>query len=164
MSDSLPRVVFDTNVFIQAFLNPRGPSGRCFQLARERTILLFVSKKLAAEIEEVIARPAVRSVVRINYEVQKDRFLSEIKSSAYPFAELNGVFALPRDPKDEMLIDLAVGCEADFLVSRDNDLLDLMTGIDNESKQFRQRFRGLKVVDPNEFLRIVDEIDLALQP
>ncbi len=164
MRGSLPRVVLDTNIFIQAFLNPHGPSGLCFQLARERRISLFVSKKLLAEIEEVIARPAIRSVVRINYEEQKYRFLLEIKSSAYPATELSGTFELPRDPKDEMVVDVAVGCDADFIVSWDDDLLNLMTGTDLVCKQFRQRFRGLKVVDPNEFLRTVHELLLALQP
>ncbi len=62
-----------------------------------------------------------------------------------------------------MIIELAVECDADFIVSWDNDLLDLMTGIDLESKQFRQRFRGLKIVNPNEFLKAIDEINLALR-
>ena len=35
------------------------------------------------------------------------------------------MLAYPRDPNDEMLIDLAVAVEADFLVTLDNDLLDL---------------------------------------
>lgn len=158
------RVVFDTNIFIQAFLNPRGPSGQCFQLARERKIRLFVSKRTLTEIEEVIDRSAIHSVVHLNYEEQKDRFLMEIKSSAYRSTDLSCEFELLRDPKDEMIIDLAVGCEADFIVSWDKDLLDLMTGHDSVSKQFRQRFRHLKIVKPDEFLRTMLSRELPIDP
>lgn len=35
------------------------------------------------------------------------------------------VFVLDRDPKDSKYIDLAIATKADFLVTRDNDLLDL---------------------------------------
>lgn len=164
MPPSRPRVVFDTNIFVQAFLNPRGPSGRSFDLARNQTIRLFVSKRSVAEIEEVIERPAIRSVVRLNYEDQRDAFLSEVKSSAYRSTDLYGVFELVRDPKDEMVIDLAVACEADFIVTWDRDLLDLMDGYDSPSKEFRQRFRGTKIVNPTRFLEMISEMDLTLRP
>jgi hypothetical protein len=44
------------------------------------------------------------------------------------------------------------------LVSRDRDMLDLMTGYGIDSKAFRQRFRPLKVVDPEGFLRILGKL------
>lgn len=72
-------------------------------------------------------------------------------------------FQLPRDPKDEKYINLAVEAEADYIVTRDKDLLDLMTGIDIESKEFRQRFRPLRMVEPIKFLRIIQEKDLLLE-
>ena len=46
------------------------------------------------------------------------------------------------------IAQFATGGNADYLVSRDKDLLDLMTGTELESKQFRQRFRFLNIVDP----------------
>lgn len=71
-------------------------------------------------------------------------------------------FKYERDPKDEMIVDLAAVCKADYIVSRDKDLLDLMTNFDAESKEFRQKFRLLKVVAPAEFLKIIAEKDLPL--
>jgi predicted nucleic acid-binding protein len=64
-------------------------------------------------------------------------------------------------------VNLAVVTEADYIVTRDKDLIDLMTGFDFESKQFRQKFRPLKVVQPIDFLRIVEEKikeTIALKP
>jgi len=60
-------------------------------------------------------------------------------------------------------INLAVEAEADFIVSRDNDLLDLMTDFSVEAKEFRQKFRTLKIVEPIEFLQIVRERQLSLK-
>ena len=60
-----------------------------------------------------------------------------------------------RDPKDEKYINLAVEAEVYYIVSRDKDLLDLMTGHTDECKDFRRRFRPLRVIDPAEFLTIV---------
>ena len=67
------------------------------------------------------------------------------------------IFSYSRDPKDEKYVNLAFEAKADYIVSRDNDLLDLMTGFDDDSKEFRQRFRRLKIVTPVEFLRIVQK-------
>ena len=67
------------------------------------------------------------------------------------------VFSLPRDVDDEIYINLAAECEADYVVTRDKDLIDLRTGYSIESKMFRQKFRPLKIVQPLEFLQIVEE-------
>ena len=56
----------------------------------------------------------------------------------------------PRDPKDEPYINLALAANADYLVTRDNDLLDLMNDSD-----FRQQFPGLTILDPVAFLRVL---------
>ena len=58
------------------------------------------------------------------------------------------VFTLARDPKDEPYIDLAAAAQARYLVSRDNDLLDLMG-----DAAFRRQFPGLTVIDPVALLR-----------
>ena len=58
------------------------------------------------------------------------------------------------DPKDEPYINLAIAADADYIVSRDKDLLDLMTGHTKECKEFRRKFRSLKVIEPQEFLKI----------
>jgi len=62
------------------------------------------------------------------------------------------VFDYPRDPKDERYVDLAAEIEADFLLTRDNDLLDLMSLSSELAKQFRQRFPRLLILNPVHFL------------
>lgn len=42
---AIPKVVFDCNVFLQAVVNPNGPSGRCKQLVDRGAIELYVSSE-----------------------------------------------------------------------------------------------------------------------
>ena len=58
------------------------------------------------------------------------------------------MFVLSRDPKDEPYLNLAIATDASYLVSRDNDLLDLMT-----DSEFRTQHPDLKILDPVAFLR-----------
>jgi predicted nucleic acid-binding protein len=60
---------------------------------------------------------------------------------------------------DEPYINLAVEAEADYIISRDKDLLDLMTGYTEECKDFRRRFRPLKVIAPVEFLKELEQTE-----
>ena len=66
-------------------------------------------------------------------------------------------FIYERDVDDECYITLAIEAKTDYLVSRDRDLLDLMTGHTDVCKDFRRRFRGLKVVTPIEFLKEMEK-------
>ena len=66
-------------------------------------------------------------------------------------------FSYPGDPDDEPYINLAITADADFIVTRDKDLLDLMTSYTDDGKEFRQRFRPLKIIEPLESLKIVRE-------
>lgn len=60
---------------------------------------------------------------------------------------------LTRDPKDAMYLDLALAAGAEYVVSRDNDLLDLMTSPDPEPAAFRAAYPALRITDPVSFLR-----------
>jgi predicted nucleic acid-binding protein len=91
-----------------------------------------------------------------------EAFLKDVKEKAVILKSVPSVFSYSRDPKDEKYVNLAVEAEAEYIVSRDNDLMDLMTGYTDECKDFRRRFRKLKIVNPVEFLAIAQEKDLFL--
>jgi putative PIN family toxin of toxin-antitoxin system len=93
-----------------------------------------------------------------------EAFIESVTEIAYLEKQIPKSFYFQRDPKDEMIIDLALFSKTDFIVSRDKDLLDLMTDISIEAKEFRQKSRPLKIVEPIEFLRILEKKDLPLNP
>jgi putative PIN family toxin of toxin-antitoxin system len=161
------RVVFDCNTFLQAALNEESLAGNCYRLVEEGTVELFVSQEVLDEIEDVINRPHIRERFDTLTDERIENFLNSIRNLAVIVQKIPQVFSLPRDIDDEIYINLAVEAEAAYIVTRDKDLIDLMTGFDLESKQFRQKFRPLKVVQPLEFLKIVEESlrkNISLKP
>lgn len=65
-------------------------------------------------------------------------------------------FSYSRDPDDEPYLNLAIEVKADYLVSRDNDLLDLMDWNKEAGREFQKQFRLLKIVSPQEFLQVME--------
>jgi predicted nucleic acid-binding protein len=64
---------------------------------------------------------------------------------------------LPRDPKDEPLIDIAVAGAADYLVTWNHKHLTyLMAGDTPEGREFLTRFPTLRIVSPVDLLNVLD--------
>lgn len=72
------------------------------------------------------------------------------------FRNVKRRYDYPRDPYDEAYINLALEAKARFLVTRDNDLLDLMKWERKEGREFQKRFRKLRIVNPLGFLAEVE--------
>ena len=148
--------IFDCNILIQATTNSRNSASACFRLVEAKVVKLYVSETTLQELEEVLNRDYIKERFKFTDEVIKE-FLDKVRSLAVVLKNIPQVFSLPRDVDDEEYINLAAEAKAHYIVSRDNDLLYLMTGHDDSSKEFRQRFRPLKIVEPLEFLKIVEE-------
>ena len=151
--------VFDCNVYLQAAARPLSPSAACLRLAEEGLVLLYVSEDVLVEVSEVLRCPAIQKRFPELTNEDINKFLERVKGFAKLVKKVPAKFSYPRDVDDEIYINLAVEAEADFLVSRDKDLLDLMTGYTDECKDFRRRFRWLKVVDPVEFLTEIRKLE-----
>lgn len=147
------RVVFDCNMFVQALLSPYGAAASCLEVAKRGDITLFVSPPVLAEIREVLQRPAIAKRLPSLTPEKVDAFLEDAIANSTLLRNVPEKFHYERDPEDEPYINLAVAAGARYIVSRDKDLLSLMTGITDDCNEFRQRNRLLKVVQPLEFLR-----------
>jgi uncharacterized protein len=141
------RVVFDCNVLIQAAARPDGPAAECLRLLDRNRITVYVSRATIRELRAVFEYPVVRRAFPGLTDAQIARFIDRLIYKA--------VLDYPRARQDEPYIDLAAAAKADYLVSRDKDLLSLMTGHSAICKEFRRRTHPLQVVDPVGFLRIL---------
>jgi putative PIN family toxin of toxin-antitoxin system len=150
-----PPVVFDCMIFLQGLVKERGMAVDCLELVENERIKLFVSEEILAEIKDVLTRPKLQARFSLLTEARVERLLEILNQKADLIKNVPEVFSYSRDPKDEKYVNLAVVAQADYIISRDHDLLDLMTDFTAEAKEFRQRFRPLKIIEPSEFLQII---------
>lgn len=149
------RAVFDCMVFVQALARPRGPAGECLERARSGECELLVSDAILAEARVVIARPRLRRTFIRATDEHVDAFFADLDTFVTRVDPVPEVFTLNRDPKDSMYLNLAIAGGAELVLSRDNDLLGLMTSADAEAAAFRAAHPGVRIVDPVAFLRTV---------
>lgn len=152
-----PRVVFDCNVLLQAAAREKSVAAKCLNLAESRLVQICVSREVLAEAEDVLNRPEIRAHFPDLSDEIVGAFLKRLQKLSVLVRPVPKKFNYPRDEDDEPYINLAVAAGAAFIISRDRDLLDLMTGHTDECKEFRQRFRPLRVIEPAEFLKILGD-------
>lgn len=152
-----PRVVFDCNVLLQAAAREKSAAAKCLNLAESGLIQICVSREVLAEAEDVLNRPEIRAHFPDLSDEIVGAFLKRLQKLSALVHPVAKKFSYPRDEDDEPYINLAVEAGADFIISRDRDLLDLMTGHTEECKEFRQRFRPLKVIEPVELLKLIEK-------
>jgi putative PIN family toxin of toxin-antitoxin system len=134
MNNERLRVVFDNNVLISAALLGGVPRRAFDKLLDDGTVLISVPVLL--ELAEVLNREKFDKYVTHD---QRMRFMVGFLKVA-EMIETGETINVCRDPKDDKLLELAVGGNADFLITGDKDLLVL------------NPFRAVKIITPREFL------------
>lgn len=156
---TLVAAVFDCNVYLQAAAREKSVAADCLRLVEQGLVRLYVSEEILAEVEEVLYRPEIRTHFQALTDEVIEAFLLRLRKNAQLLRHVPKRFSYSRDPDDVPYVNLAGEAKADYLVSRDRDLLDLMTAYDVEAKEFRQRFRPLRVIEPLAFLQEVRRLE-----
>lgn len=151
--------VFDCNVHLQAAAREKSVAAECLRLVEKDAVKLYLSEEVFGEIEDVLNRPEIRAHFQSLTDEIVEAFLLRLRKNSEIIRQIPKRFSYSRDPDDEPYINLAAETQADYLVSRDKDLLDLMTAYTTEAKEFRQRFRPLRVIEPLEFLNEVRKLE-----
>jgi len=114
------RVVFDTNVLASALLFEHStPAQALFSAISNGEVLIFIA--LINEVHRALYRPKFDRYIT---DAQREDFmlaLVEIVMSVDVTETIN----VCRDPKDNMILELAVSGNADIIVTGDSDLLVL---------------------------------------
>lgn len=153
MSEEKPRIVLDCNVYLQAVVRETSRAAACLRLAENRFARLFISRQIVKEVQHVLSRDSIRERFDTITDDSTAAFISRIRNVSELVRTVPRHFDYQyRDIKDEPYINLAVEVQADYLVSRNNDLLDLMRWDRDAGREFQKRFRFLKVVTPEVFL------------
>ena len=134
MNNERVRGVFDNNVLVSGALLAGVPRQAFDKLLDNGTVLISVPVLL--ELAEVLNREKFDKYVTHD---ERMRFIVGFLKIA-EMIETGETIAICRDPKDDKLLELAVGGNAGFLVTGDKDLLVL------------NPFRGVEIITPREFL------------
>jgi putative PIN family toxin of toxin-antitoxin system len=130
------RVVFDTNVLVSALLFEHSvPAQAFFTTLNQGEVLL--SAPLANEINQILHRKKFDRYLSIE---QRETFLIALVQST-TLVEITETVNVCRDPKDNMLLELALSGQADTIVTGDSDLLVL------------NPFRNIAILQPQDFLQ-----------
>ncbi len=158
-----PVCVLDCVTFVQALISETGPAVRCLDLLEERAYLLVISRETLAEIREVLARSSLRDRYPQLTDERVDHLTQMILAKGKYLRTIRKRYRFPRDPDDEPYLNLAIAAGAEFLVTRDKDLLDLMNWRKKDGREFQKRFRNLRIVDPVSFVKEIEK-RMAQQP
>lgn len=135
------RIVLDTNLFVSALLKPGSNPDRIIQLARDEKVLLLMSDSICDEISRVLAYPKIRKRLTASDE-ELGNFVQLLGTVAIITPGTLNLLPLDADPDDTKYLICAVEGHADFIVSGDHHLTDLVM------------YRGIRVVTPADFLQI----------
>ena len=137
------RIVIDTNVFIAALRSQRGASYRLLTLIDSGKFVVNVSVPLILEYEDA----AKRLIGKIALNA---RDIDHILDYICAVSNQQAVFYLWRpfltDPKDDMVLELAVSANCDFIVT-----------YNQRDFQGAEKF-GIQVATPRELLREIGEL------
>ncbi len=136
-----------------------GPAYAVLLACAESQARLVYTRSILNEFRDVLGRPRLRARNPALTDAAVDGILDLIAQAGTGVEEPPKVYPLSRDPKDEVYLNLAIAIEADYLVSRDRDLLDLMDEETPDGRVFRQRYPALKILEPFAFLQALRELE-----
>jgi putative PIN family toxin of toxin-antitoxin system len=128
------------------------------RLIYDGRVTLYVSPAVVEEVRDVLTRPEVISKFPALTPEHVDRFVNDVLSRAVTLNNVPPTFSLPRDPKDEPYLHLAIEANAQYLVTWNHKHLTYLMRQDTpEGRDFCQRFPELKIVDPPTLLAELKE-------
>jgi putative PIN family toxin of toxin-antitoxin system len=133
------KVVLDTNVVVSGVIKQEGPPGQILtRLFQARQFISVTSLEILAEIREVLQRPKIR-----RYHGWTDEEIDAFVTFLYAESDVTeGTLTvnITRDPQDNKFLACASEGNADYLVSGDDDLLQI------------EVFERTQIVRPRAFL------------
>ncbi len=119
MASKLLKVIIDTNLWI-SYLITKSHS-QIDNLLINKKIRIVFSEELLAEFFDVIQRPKLNKYFSPN-DIKE---LLDVFDFYGDLVKVKSRIVQCRDPKDNFLLSLAVDSKADYLLTGDNDLLEI---------------------------------------
>ena len=132
-------VVLDTNVLISSIFWEKGNSHQIVKLAIKQDIINFTSQEMLNELAKVLRKKFEQPEDKIEEQLALIIKYSQITEPKIKVKEIK------EDPSDDKILECALSCKADYIVSGNCHLLQLGT------------YKGIKIVKPKEFLEALNK-------
>ena len=134
------RVVLDTSVWISALLWTGLPN-QILKLIENGKIKAIISPVLVKELREVLGRDKFASIL-VARESSVPELMQEVLKQVelYEPASVSGI--VERDPDDDHVIACAVAGKVQWIISGDDDLLDI------------GKYKDILIGSPKQFLEV----------
>lgn len=134
------KVVIDTNVIVSA-LNFGGKPNEVLQLANTGAIKLFISPFILEEVSNVLIKQFQWSESNVNKAI---KMIKEIATFVEPTKQLS---IIKEKDSDNRILECAFAANVNFLISGDKKHIIPL-----------KRINGIIIINPSEFLSIIDKL------
>ena len=143
------RAVIDTNIWVSSFINPFGFPARLRKAFSEGAFHLVISEPMIEELGDVLARPRIRDRYGITDEDIHGllTLIEELADNALLTGEVN----ICRDKDDNAVIETAIKGQAQYLITRDDDIK-----FDEKVASYLST-HGVTVVSLSRFLSVINK-------
>ncbi len=135
------KVVLDTNVWLSGIFW-EGEASKIIEKVERKNIQIFISEGILSEIVNVLNRESKFRKYILNLKLSIEDLLRTILSISTFVETKIKLDIIKIDPKDNIILEAALEGKVDYIVSYDNHLLNMI------------EFRGIKIINPREFLRL----------
>ncbi len=130
-------VIFDTNVWLSFLIGKK--LSVLENYINDKRITIILTPQLLLKIKNVTSREKLRKYFS---EAASYDLLKMLEAQAEN-VNIKEVYFISKDPKDNFLLDLIDISKADYLITGDNDLLEL------------NPFKTAKILTPSDFEKII---------
>jgi len=143
------RAVIDTNIWVSALLNPFGFPARLRKSFEEGFFHPIISEPLIEELAEVLNRPRIKNKYGITEDDISELLILIEERSEHVL--LSGDINICRDSDDNFVIETAIKGQAEYLVTRDDDIK-----FDKKVSAFLLQY-SISVLSVAKFLNVINK-------
>lgn len=137
------RVVVDTNVLVSGLFGIKdSPSAQILNAFRNQKIILATSPDILKEVVDIINRDRIIKRTKMSQKERID-FIDKLIERCDVTAGRKFQEVVSRDVKDDKFLACAVEAKAEYIVTGDEDLLDL------------GKYKEVKIITPREFMEVL---------
>lgn len=136
-----PKIVLDTNVWVSALLWGGKPAA-IIEAAEQGKVNISISEDIVAEISQVLAYHKFQRIYQAT-GLRREDLIEQVLKTAKFVKVTNKLQVIHEHPADNKFIESALAAKAEYIVSGDKHLLNIVA------------FGKIKMVSVNDFLELL---------